>query len=76
MGVQLPIAHGSVMSSTDERLLRPGPIDFAMLPYQTGALTQDGDGFLVCGASDLDSISIDAMTPEQRQAHDYRACGA
>jgi hypothetical protein len=76
LGVQLPIAHGEVVSSTDPRLLHTGPIDLAMLPYDTGTLTQSAIDLLLCRPSDIDGISVDDMTPAQREAYDHRACGA
>jgi hypothetical protein len=76
-GVQLPIAHGRVVQTTEPRFLRLGPIDLAMLPYDTGALAQDGDGILVCRESEADAnVRFDEMTPEQRVRWEHRACGA
>jgi hypothetical protein len=74
--VQLPIAHGSVLTSTDPSRLHIGLIDLALLPYETGALTQDGDGVLICRPTTIEGININDMTPAQREAFDHRACGA
>jgi hypothetical protein len=76
-GVQLPIAHGRVLTSTQPSRLRVGSIDLVMLPYDTGSLVQDGDGVIVCRPDDLANVvRVDEMTPEQRERWAHRACGA
>ncbi len=67
-GVQLPIARGQVVSTTDPSLLRMGEVAFALLPYETASLQQQGDGILMCRPADSSAFS-----EAQRK---YRACGA
>jgi hypothetical protein len=76
VAVQSPIAHGRVIFTTEPLRIRLGPVDLALLPYDTGALAQDGDGALVCRPEPFDGVAIDDMTPAQRDRWEHRACGA
>jgi hypothetical protein len=75
--VQLPIAHGRVIHTTDPRTLRLGAVDLVTLPYDTGTLVQDGDGVILCRPDDpTNVVRVAEMTPAQRERWEHRACGA